>query len=219
MKILVYFFSILLIFILTISLLIGEDKAWVDCSNEEDLYRYVNEGWKVNKVVKNGDIVLNKDGIKYFHKNEYPRIWLSKENRVKALNFGWRCYFLEGPELNFTKTNYQTYSAKKYGDVIAKYKTENGEYVITQEVTYQELWKIDPNTREKKSIKKAFSIEKFAEHCESIGENPLFFATVKEYFFLGGWAEPRHLTIFDLDGNKLGIAPNWEYAEQFCDFY
>ena len=83
----------------------------------------------------------------------------------------------------------------------------------------QELWKIDPNTREKKSIKKAFSIEKFAEHCESIGENPLFFATVKEYFFLGGWAEPRHLTIFDLDGNKLGIAPNWEYAEQFCDFY
>ena len=83
-----YPISILFIFIITISLLIGEDKAWVDCSNEEDLYRYVNEGWKVNKVVKNGDIVLNKNGIKYFHKNEYPRIWLSKENRVKALNFG-----------------------------------------------------------------------------------------------------------------------------------
>ena len=219
MKILVYFFSILLIFIITISLLIGEDKAWVDCSNEEDLYRYVNEGWKVDKVVKNGDVVLNKNGIKYFHKNEYPRIWLSKGNKVKALNFGWRCYFLEGPELNFTKTNYQTYSAEKYGDVIAKYEIENGEYVITQEVTYQELWKIDPNTREKKSIKKAFSIEKFAQHCEMIRENPLFFATVKEYYFSGGWAEPRHLTIFDLDGNKLGIAPNWEYAEQFCDFY
>ena len=106
---------------------------------------------------------------------------MSKENRVKALNFGWRCYFLEGPELNFTKTNYQTYSAEKYGDVIAKYEIENGEYVITQEVTYQELWKIDPNTREKKSIKKAFSIEKFAQHCEMIRENPLFFATVKEY--------------------------------------
>ena len=219
MKILVYFFSILLILIITISLLIGDDKAWVNCSNEEDLYRYVNEGWKVDKVVKNGDVVSNKNGIKYFHKNEYPRIWLSKGNKVKALNFGWRCYFLEGPELNFTKTNYQTYSAEKYGDVIAKYKIENGEYVITQEVTYQELWKIDPNTREKKSIKKAFSIEKFAQHCEMIRENPLFFATVKEYYFSGGWAEPRHLTIFDLDGNKLGIAPNWEYAEQFCDFY
>ena len=78
MRISIYIFSSLFIFIITISLLIGEDKAGGDCSNEEDLYRYVNEGWKVNKVVKNGDIVLNKDGIKYFHKNEYPRIWLSK---------------------------------------------------------------------------------------------------------------------------------------------
>ena len=103
MRILIYIFSSLFIFIITISLLVGEDKAWVDCSNEEDLYRYVNKGWKVDKVVKNGDAVLNKNGIKYFHKNEYPRIWLSKGNKVKALNFGWRCYFLEGPELNFTK--------------------------------------------------------------------------------------------------------------------
>ena len=136
-----YPISILFIFIITISLLIGEDKAWVDCSNKDDLYRHINEDWKVDKVVKNGDVVLNKNGIKYFHKNEYPRIWLSKGNKVKALNFGWRCYFLEGPELNFTKTNYQTYGAKKYGDVIAKYEIENEEFVITQEATYQELWK------------------------------------------------------------------------------
>ena len=219
MRILIYIFSSLFIFIIIISLLIGEDKAWVDCSNEEDLYRYVNEGWKVDKVLKDGDINFGRDGIKYYYKNEYPQIWLSKDNKIKALNFGWRCYFLEGPELNFTKTNYQTYSAKKYGDVIVKYEIETGEYEITQEVTYQELWKVNPNTKEKKSIKKAFSIEKFAEHCEMIGEKPLFFATVKEYFFSGGWAEPRHLTIFDLDGNKVGIAPDWEYAEQFCDFY
>ena len=214
-----YPISFLFIFIIAISLLIGEDKAWVDCSNKEDLYRYVNEGWKVDKVLKDGDINFGKDGTKYFYKNEYPQIWLSKDNKIKALNFGWRCYFLEGPELNFTKTNYQTFSAEKYGDVIANYKIETGEYEITQEVTYQELWKVNPNTKEKKSIKKAFSIEKFAEHCEMIGEKPLFFATVKEYFFSGGWAEPRHLTIFDLDGNKVGIAPDWEYAEQFCDFY
>ena len=216
---LLYLISFLFIFIITISLLIGEDKAWVDCSNEKDLYRYVNEGWKVDKVLKDGDINFGKDGTKYFYKNEYPQIWLSKDKKIKALNFGWRCYFLEGPELNFTKTNYQTYSDKKYGDVIVKYELETGEYEITQEVTYQELWKVNPNTKEKKSIKKAFSIEKFAEHCEMIGERPLFFATVIEDFFSGGWAEPRHLTIFDLDGNKVGIAPDWEYAEQFCDFY
>ena len=51
-----------------------------------------------------------------------------------------------------------------------------------------------------------------------IGKKPLFFATVKELFF-GGWAEPKYLTIFDLTGTKVGISPDWEYAEQFCDFY
>ena len=214
-----YPISILFIFIITISLLIGEDKAWVDCSNEEDLYRYVSEGWKVDKVLKDGDVNFGRDGKKYFYKNEYPQIWISRGNKIKALNFGWRCYFLEGPEFNFTRTNYQTYSAEKYGDVIAKYEIENEEFVITQEATYQELWKINPNTKEKKSIKKAFSIEKFAEQCEMIGKKPLFFATVKEYYFSGGWAEPKYLTIFDLTGTKVGISPDWEYAEQFCKFY
>ena len=52
-----------------------------------------------------------------------------------------------------------------------------------------------------------------------INEKPIFFAFVKEYYFSGGWAEPSNLTIFDLNGNKVGIAPDWEYAEQFCDFY
>ena len=61
MRILIYIFSSLFIFIITISLLIGEDKAWVDCSNEKDLYRYVNEGWKVDKVLKDGDINFGKD--------------------------------------------------------------------------------------------------------------------------------------------------------------
>ena len=51
-----------------------------------------------------------------------------------------------------------------------------------------------------------------------IGESDCY-TFVKEYYFSGGWAEPRKLTIFDLNGNKVGIAPDWEYAEQFCDFY
>ena len=110
-------------------------------------------------------------------------------------------------------------AAEKYGDIIEKYILYDVEYVITQEATYQELWKINPKTEVKKSIKKAFSIEKFAEQCEMIVEKPLFFATVKEYFFSGGWAEPTYLTIFDLNGKRVGIAPNWEYAEQFCKFY
>jgi len=52
-----------------------------------------------------------------------------------------------------------------------------------------------------------------------IKEKPIFFAGVKEYYFAGGWPEPTYITMFDVEGNKLGISPDWEYAEQFCKFY
>ena len=111
------------------------------------------------------------------------------------------------------------FAVEKYGDVIERYNIDGQEYVVTQEVTYQELWKVNPDTKNKASIKRVFSFGKFADECTMINEKPIFFAFVKEYYFSGGWAEPNNLTIFDLDGNKVGIAPDWEYAEQFCDFY
>ena len=49
-----------------------------------------------------------------------------------------------------------------------------------------------------------------------INEKPIFFAFAESIIFLA--LEPKNLTIFDLDGNKV-VAPDWEYAEQFCDFY
>ena len=93
-KILKYFcFSILLSFFISIVLaliFVPEDRAWIKCSDEKDLYRYVYNGWKVDKVIKN-------------YKGEYPQIYLSKNDRIKALNFGWRCYYLGGAELNYKK--------------------------------------------------------------------------------------------------------------------
>ena len=88
-KIFKYFF-LFLISLLGLILIAPEDREWVKCSDEKDLYRYVYNGWKVDKVIKD-------------YKGEYPRIWLSKNDRIKALNFGWRCYYLEGAELNFRK--------------------------------------------------------------------------------------------------------------------
>ena len=88
-----FFYSIFLSIFIAISLALifaPEDQAWIDCSDEKDLYRYVYDGWKVDKVVKD-------------YKEDYPRIWLSKNDSLKALNFGWRCYYLEGAELNFKK--------------------------------------------------------------------------------------------------------------------
>ena len=55
--------SILFISLISIGFILPEDKEWTNCSNEDDLYRYINEDWKVDKVVKNGDVVLNKNGV------------------------------------------------------------------------------------------------------------------------------------------------------------
>ena len=86
-----YFFLSIISLITMIAVLAPGDPAWVECSDENDLYRYVYDGWKVDEVMKN-------------YKGEYPRIYLSKNDRIKALNFGWRCYYLEGAELNYRKS-------------------------------------------------------------------------------------------------------------------
>ena len=88
-KIFKYFF-LFLISLFGLILIAPEDREWVKCSDEKDLYRYVYNGWKVDKVLKD-------------YKGEYPQIYLSKNDRIKALNFGWRCYYLEGAELNYKK--------------------------------------------------------------------------------------------------------------------
>ena len=101
-KIFKYFF-LFLISLFGLILIAPEDREWVKCSDEKDLYRYVYNGWKVDKVLKNGDITYTDSGQKLFYQGEYPQIYLSKNDRVKALNFGWRCYYLEGAELNYKR--------------------------------------------------------------------------------------------------------------------
>ena len=106
-KILKYFcLSIFLSFFIAIVLaliFVPEDREWVKCSDEKDLYRYVYEGWKIDKVLKKGDITYTNTEQKLYYVGEYPQIYLSKNDRIKALNFGWRCYYLQGAELNYKK--------------------------------------------------------------------------------------------------------------------
>jgi len=104
-----FFYSIFLSIFIAITLaliFVPEDREWTKCSDEKDLYRYVYDGWKIDKVLKNGDITYTDTGQKLYYKGEHPRIWLSKNDNFKALNFGWRCYYLEGAELNFKKNGY-----------------------------------------------------------------------------------------------------------------
>ena len=94
---------IVFIFIFSIIIFVPEDKAWVDCSDEKDLYRYIYDGWKVDKILKNGDISYTDTSQISYYGGEEPQIYLSKQDRIKVLNFGWRCWFEMGPELNYKK--------------------------------------------------------------------------------------------------------------------
>ena len=113
----------------------------------------------------------------------------------------------------------KSYSENEYGQIIKKFKIDNKDFILIQEATYQELWEIDPKINQKRSIKRMFSFEGFAKKCIMIDDSPIFFSTIKEYFFAGGWKEPSYLTVFNLKGIKLGISPNLNYAENLCDFY
>ena len=96
--------SLLTIFsvLFLILIFVPEDKAWVSCSNKKDLYKYVYEGWRVEKVLKTGDITYSDSGQKLYYKGIDPQIYLSKDNKIKILNFGWRCWFEQGAENNIT---------------------------------------------------------------------------------------------------------------------
>ena len=100
-----FFFSIFLSFFIAIILaliFVPEDREWIKCSDEKDLYRYVYNGWKVDKVLKYGDITHSDTGQKLYYKGIDPKIYLSKDNKIKILNFGWRCWFEQGAENNIT---------------------------------------------------------------------------------------------------------------------
>ena len=100
-KIFKYFF-LFLISLFGLILIAPEDREWVKCSDEKDLYRYVYNGWKVDKVLKYGDITHSDTGQKLYYKGIDPQIYLSKDNKIKILNFGWRCWFEQGAENNIT---------------------------------------------------------------------------------------------------------------------
>ena len=48
--------------------------------------------------------------------------------------------------------SFYSYAGKDYGDVIERHILNGEEYVVTQEATYQQLWKVNPETKEKESI-------------------------------------------------------------------
>ena len=103
-KILKLLFLLFILPIITLIFLLPGDPAWVECSDEKDLLKYVNQDWRVDKVLKKGDTTITDTGKKLYYKAEDPQIYLSKGEKIKILNFGWRCWFEMGPELNYKKS-------------------------------------------------------------------------------------------------------------------
>ena len=108
MKKISLYFTISFIFLLIlINKFFHEDPFWVDCSNEKDLYEYISDGWKVEKIHKKGDIVQIVGKVKHYYNSNDPQIILFKDNKIKGLNFGWRCSYLEGPEFNISRERFE----------------------------------------------------------------------------------------------------------------
>ena len=74
-KVFKYFFLSIISLITLIVVFVPEDPAWIDCSDESDLYRYVYNGWKVDKVIKDYKIV-----------KELLVVSKERYNRIKVLN-------------------------------------------------------------------------------------------------------------------------------------
>ena len=68
----------------------------------------------------------------------------------------------------FILFSFKTYAVDKYGDIIERYNIDGVEYIVTQEATYQEVFIIDPKTKERISIKGVFGFGIFAKECEMI---------------------------------------------------
>ena len=94
-------------FLVIIFKIFPEDPFWVNCSNEKDLYKYISDGWKIEKVHKKGDIVGIVGDIKYYYNSNDPQIILFKDNKIKGLNFGWRCSYLGGSEFNISRQKFE----------------------------------------------------------------------------------------------------------------
>ena len=106
-KFFLYLIVFISFFLIIIFKIFPEDPFWVDCSNEKDLYKYISDGWKIEKVHKKGDIIRIVGNIKYYYNSYDPQIILFKDNKIKGLNFGWRCSYLEGSEFNISRQKFE----------------------------------------------------------------------------------------------------------------
>jgi len=115
----------------------------------------------------------------------------------------------------------------KLDNIQSIYKLNNGNKIyIEQYERGDRIWEEDILSNEINNISFVWSFISLAENCKGIENENIYFATNLEYYLGGGTnIDNPHIRIFSLydpspwRDSDLGIVPNIEWANLFCNFY
>ena len=107
------------------------------------------------------------------------------------------------------------------------YQLNNGNKIyIEQYERGDRIWEEDILSNKINNISFVWSFISLAENCEGIENENIYFATNLEYYLGGGTKiDNPQIRIFSLHDpspwrdSDLGIVPNIEWANSFCNFY
>ena len=115
----------------------------------------------------------------------------------------------------------------KLDNIQSIYKLNNGNKIyIEQYERGDRIWEEDILSKKINNISFVWSFISLAENCKGIENENIYFATNLEYYLGGGTnIDNPQIRIFSLydpspwRDSDLGIVPNIEWANSFCNFY
>ena len=115
----------------------------------------------------------------------------------------------------------------KLDNIKSIYKLNNGNKIyIEQYERGDRIWEEDILSKKINNISFVWSFISLAENCKGIENENIYFATNLEYYLGGGTnIDNPQIRIFSLydpspwRDSDLGIVPNIDWADSFCNFY
>ncbi len=132
--------------------------------------------------------------------------------------------FLIYPNINFANDIKPPFNLDNVQSI---YKLNNGNKIyIEQYERGDRIWEEDILSKKINNISFVWSFISLAENCKGIENENIYFATNLEYYLGGGTnIDNPQIRIFSLydpspwRDSDLGIVPNIEWANSFCNFY
>ena len=132
--------------------------------------------------------------------------------------------FLIYPTINFAHDKKPLFNLDNVQSI---YELNNGNKIyIEQYERGDRIWEEDILSNKINNISFVWSFISLAENCEGIENETIYFATNLEYYLGGGTKiDNPQIRIFSLHDpspwrdSDLGIVPNIEWANSFCNFY